>query len=231
MRTLLCAAAVAALLSSQAMAAFDLQITEMFGGIESPPSGDNVTDDWFEVTNFGTTAWTSADGDLYFDDDSADAGAADLMAGITSIAPGESVVFVDESPTVGGPNIALWLSIWSTPLTNDGVGIPQVGTYAGSGMSNDSPDGATLFLDTAFDGADPGDIIDAETYPNPMRPDRLGRTYDSFQGGFSSLQVTNAGPNADGFDLIGSPGYLTPEPSTFVLFGFGLAVAGLRRRK
>ena len=237
MRILLCAAALAALLSSQATAAFDLQITEMYGGTESLPSGDNVTDDWFEVTNFGTTAWTSADGTLYFDDDSADATAADPLVGITSIAPGESVIFVDEFDgdlALPNVNLLVWEGTWATPLANDGKALPQIGQYAGSGMSNDSSDGATLFIDTVG-SADPNDfaLLDAETYPDPdINPGRWGRTFDSDIGLFSfEPAATNAGPNADGFDLIGSPGYLVPEPTTLTLIGLGFVATCFRRRK
>jgi len=93
----LAACAVAAGMSSTAFGQFDLQITEMWPGNEP---GSNLTADWFELTNFGDTAWDAAvDGDLYFDDGSFDPSAADLMNGITSIAPGESVVFVDGGGT------------------------------------------------------------------------------------------------------------------------------------
>ena len=66
-------------------AQFDLQITEIFPGNEP---GTNLTSDWFEITNNGTTAWLSGiDPDLYYDDDSQDPTAADLINGIIIFSP------------------------------------------------------------------------------------------------------------------------------------------------
>ena len=59
MRVLLCAAALVACLSSQALALYDLQITEIWpGNFPNDSNGDNQTGDWFELTNLGDMAWT-----------------------------------------------------------------------------------------------------------------------------------------------------------------------------
>ena len=109
MRVLFCAAALAVMLCSQALAAFDLQITEIWPGNSV---GDNLSEDWFEVTNFGDTPWVEAnDGNLYFDDDSYDATTADLLFGVSSIAPGESVVFVDGNAASSGINTFQWTDL------------------------------------------------------------------------------------------------------------------------
>ncbi|MEM9528803.1 MAG: hypothetical protein AAGA31_19490 [Bacteroidota bacterium] len=72
-------------------AQFDLVITEIFPG----QSGTDLTADWFEITNQGTSAWVAGvDADLYYDDESADASTADLITGITDIGPGERVIVV-----------------------------------------------------------------------------------------------------------------------------------------
>ncbi len=56
-------AAVLGLLATPALAQFNLQITEMWPGNEP---GNNLTEDWFEIVNFGDAAWISGvDGDLY----------------------------------------------------------------------------------------------------------------------------------------------------------------------
>ena len=53
----------------------DLIITEIFSG----QAGTDLTADWFEIENVGTGAWVSGvDGDLYYDDESADPTTADI---------------------------------------------------------------------------------------------------------------------------------------------------------
>lgn len=225
MRKYLAAAFAACFMAQNAFATYDLQITEMWPGSEP---GENLTDDWFEVTNFGDMAWTSADGDLYYDDNSSDASVADLMAGVSSIAPGESVVFVDGSATTGGPNVALWTIVWGPDLAS----IPQVGTYEGSGLGGGG-DGATLFLDSANDGVDAGDQIDFEAYPeaDPFG----GQSWDVGQGAFSG-SIANAITTTEVNDVsqpaVGTPGFLgVPEPSTLALMAIGaFGLLGARRK-
>ncbi len=225
MRKYVVAALAAVLLAQNAMATYDLQITEMWPGNEP---GFNLTDDWFEVTNFGDMAWTSADGDLYFDDDSADATAADLISGVDSIAPGESVVFIDGSATTGGQNVAIWDSVWSPDLAVT----PQLGTYNGSGMSQGG-DGATLFVDADMNGVDAGDLVDAETYPDAELFG--GQSYDVGQAAFSGSlvnSITTTEMNDENQPAIGTPGFLgVPEPGTITLAAMGLiGLLGVRRK-
>ena len=227
MRSLLCVTALATCLSSQALAVIDLQITETWSGNEP---GENLTDDWFEVTNFGDMAWTPAAGDLYYDDDSQDPNAADLLAGIASIAPGESVIFVDGSATTGGLNVALWHGIWDDPITTATLSIPQVGTYEGSGMGQGG-DGATLFFDTGLDGPDVGDHVSFAGYPDANL--NGGQSYDAVEGAFTTAPFPGVVTenNDIGQPAIGTPGYVTPEPASLALFGLGASLACLVRRK
>lgn len=83
--------------------------------------------DWFEVSNISTnvvdiTGWK-------VDDSSASFGAALALNGITSIAPGESVIFLETAdlPTTK----AIFLSTWFG--TNPPPGL-QIGSYTGSGI-------------------------------------------------------------------------------------------------
>ncbi|MFN5848208.1 MAG: lamin tail domain-containing protein, partial [Chitinophagales bacterium] len=86
--------------------------------------------DWFEVTNNGTTALNISGWKV---DDSSNSFAASLaLTGITSIAPGESVIFLESSASNPAATVvANFKSLWF------GANPPaslQVGTYQGSGI-------------------------------------------------------------------------------------------------
>ncbi|TWT88521.1 hypothetical protein Mal64_20040 [Pseudobythopirellula maris] len=205
-------------LAAPARAAFDLQITEIWPGNEP---GSNLTDDWFEVTNYGDMAWVAAtDGDLYFDDESQDVGDASILAGVASIAPGESAVFVDTD------DLTEFYSVWSN------LQLWQVGTHGGKGLGQGG-DGVTLFLST---GVPTGieNIIDFEVYPDAEL--NGGQSYDVTLGAFSTVGNANgasmsAVANDEGQFAIASIGVPVPEPTAALLAALatcGLAVA--RRR-
>ncbi|WP_373519878.1 ExeM/NucH family extracellular endonuclease, partial [Pricia sp.] len=178
----------------------DLQITEIWPGNEN---GDNLTADWFEITNTGNIAWTPELGDLYFDDDSQDPTSASLISGITSIAPGESVIAIDAADADNF--IAVWGGVYE--LTS-----VQVGTYAGAGLSGGG-DGVTLFQGEPSAET----LIDFEEYPDvAVAP---GASYDVEKVGFSVvgeppfLPVATA-PNNEGESAVGSPGNRGPVITT-----------------
>ncbi|BFM38259.1 esterase-like activity of phytase family protein [Synechocystis sp. LKSZ1] len=115
---------------------FTLQLTDVNGGSGSliisevaPWSSGNspVGADWFEVTNIGNspvniTGWK-------MDDNSNSFNSAVLLNGVTTIAAGESVIFIESSdPTT---TITNFKSVWfgNTPPAN-----LQIGTYQGSGV-------------------------------------------------------------------------------------------------
>ncbi|MEM8945132.1 MAG: PEP-CTERM sorting domain-containing protein [Planctomycetota bacterium] len=223
MRKFLLAAAAALVLAQPAVADFDLQVTEIWPG--NNPGNDDVTDDWFELTNVGTMAWTSADGDLYFDDDSENPVVADLMSGITSIAPGESVIFVDEGP-VGA---AVWSGVWGAVVSP----LPQVGSYSGAGLSGGG-DAVSIFLDANFDGPDAGELIEVAGYPDADLSG--GQSYDVVLGAFSTVgdaagSVATIAVNDVQQPAIGSPGTSVPEPASAALFALGVICVMTHRRK
>ena len=120
-------ALLSALLAPAAFPAINLQITEVWPG---QLASGKVTEDWFEITNFGSTAWTPADGDLYYDDGSANASQAELIQGISSIAAGQSVVVV-----VGRSNDAAEFNpAWGLALSPVGY----TGPAAALGFSGDA---------------------------------------------------------------------------------------------
>lgn len=91
-------------------------------------SGDSpVAADWFELTNgsarvIDLTGWT-------MDDSSGSPAAAVPMSGVASIAPGESVIFLESSdlPTVAAAFRENWFGAHSPSR-------PQIGSYSGSGV-------------------------------------------------------------------------------------------------
>ncbi len=96
----------------------------------APWSSSNslVGADWFEVTNNGNTALDITGWKI--DDSSKSFASALALNGITSIAPGESVIFLETGASNSATVIANFKSAWF------GTNIPanlQVGSYTGSG--------------------------------------------------------------------------------------------------
>lgn len=226
-KTLRCALVMTAIVGwmpPAAFAAFDLQITEIWMGNSENP---DLTEDWFEVTNFGDMAWNIADGTLYFDDSDPSVSNADPISGIDSIAPGETVVFVD-GETDFGLNIVQWHEVWDTPLTNAARSIPQVGSYEGSGLSAGG-DEVNLYFDAGDDGLAESEIIATADYGDTSG--FPGQSWDSYQGVFSSTSFgVETAPNSANETAVGTPGFLVPEPSTAALLLLASA-AFVRRRQ
>lgn len=83
--------------------------------------------DWFEVTNPGTNAVDITGWKV--DDSSASFGSALALNGITSIAPGESVIFIETSDLTAAA--AAFKTLWFG--ANPPAGL-QIGSYSGSGI-------------------------------------------------------------------------------------------------
>ena len=107
-------------------------------------STTNVGADWFEVTNNGNapldiTGWKV--------DDSSNSFTASLpLTGITSIAPGESVIFLETSATNAATIIANFKSAWF------GTNVPanlQVGSYTGGGIGLSTGGDAVNLFDSS----------------------------------------------------------------------------------
>jgi hypothetical protein len=94
--------------------------------------------DWFEVTNTSTspvdiTGWTMDDNSNVF-------GSSVALNGVASIAPGESVVFIDGTTPV---NINAFITAWFGSNAPSGL---IIGTYGGSGVGlSTSGDAVNLF--------------------------------------------------------------------------------------
>ena len=107
-----------------------LRITEVMSS-----SGTGGTPDWFELSNVGDAAVDITGWKM--DDNSFSSNLAVSLNGVTNIASGESVVFIEDATT---NNVAAFKSFWGG-MTNK-----QVGTYTGSGVGlSSSGDGVVVF--------------------------------------------------------------------------------------
>jgi hypothetical protein len=184
--------------------------------------------DWFELTNFGNAPVLL---DNWRIDDNSNAFASAVpMLGIASIAPGESVIFLECA--AGCAAIAGFRSFWGGPAAT-----VQIGTYNGAGVG----------LGTGGDAVNVFDSAGAVLARVDVGASTAGRTFDNaaglnnvllstlstvgVNGAFTSTGTLTGG--ASGFD-IGSPGLVAaiPEPASVALLLGGLAaLAAVARRR
>jgi hypothetical protein len=214
---------VTAALGATALPAFaqTVRITEVapWGSGNSPYAVD-----WFELTNTGSasvniTGWKM--------DDNSNAFASSVaLNGITSIAGGESVIFLETaSPTTVG---ASFLSTWF----GTSIG-PRIGSYTGSGVGLSSTGDAVNIFDGsgtlqakvvfgASDAISPFQSFDNAAGLNNATISLLSEV--GTNGAFVALNDTAE---------IGSPGLIAavPEPESYAFMLAGLALAGAIARK
>jgi uncharacterized protein YjiK len=194
-------------LNPDAFTNFTLSITPSSGGTPSiiisevaPWSSGNskLGSDWFELTNVGTatqniTGWK-------MDDDSNSFVSSVALNGITSIAPGESVIFVENATSKKSDFLALWFGANPPPNL-------QVGFYEGSGVGlGTGGDAVNIFDNTGAKRA--GVTFGVSTTTSPLK------TFDNAAGlnnaAISTLSATGVNGAFSIVDnastAIGSPG-------------------------
>ena len=181
-----------------------LRITEV-----APWSGSNspVAADWFEVTNFGTTAVDITGWKM--DDSSNSFGSAVNLSGITSIAPGESVIFIEtDNPAAVA---ATFRSNWFG--ANPPIGL-QIGSYTGVGVNLDTGaggDAVNLFDSDGVNqaavsfGASPGGPF--PTFDNAAGLDHVTISTLSVAGTNGAFVAVNSSVET------GSPGAIALDPA------------------
>lgn len=206
-------------------ASASLKITEIYMGNSG---SNNATNDWFEVTNFGDSAWDLITNPLFYDDEPDKGDKADLLEGLDSIAAGESVIFLIATGGNADPEKEDFYAIWGGNVRigyipdGDGLGKGGEGVYLYD--NNESS-----LLSAAYPAM-------PEIYLNTMVSNAMG-DWDNDNIIFAQAGVLGAYQSAE-FEindgematLIGSPGVVVPEPATLSLFGLA-GLAAIRRRK
>lgn len=184
-----------------------LRITEVMS------NGD--TADWFELTNYGDTAATITG---YQMDDSSFANVTTSVAlqGVTTIAPGESVVFIESA---AGAGVAAFKTNWSLGSS------VQVGYYSGSGVGLASGgDGVTVFTNTSANGGTeltgPFSGLIRVSFGAATTGTSFRWTYDNTGASTSPApgQLTTSGTTwVNGTtNMLATPGAAIPPPVTLV---------------
>ena len=210
-----------------------LRITEAMSS-----SGVGGTADWWEVTNYGSSAVDITGWKV--DDSSFTSGSSVALNGITSISAGESVAFL-ETTTLDSGTVATLISSFRT-FWGGSAASAQIGYYAGSGIGlSSNGDGLVMFSGTTettprvtFGAATTGASFyygydaagDPTTSPNT---NAIVSTVGTLGG-----QITFASATISPAQNIGSPGtaVAVPEPSSVALLaiGAGTGVALVLRR-
>ncbi len=220
-------AGIVALAALTASASADIRITEIWaGGLD----GSEMMADWFEVTNEGAAAFDMTG--VFFDDSSNDPTENSAVAGIASIAPGESAIVLvswEGDWATSGDAINAFTSVWGAGNIA-GVQIGYVDDGAGLGGGGDAVylyDGNTGGATTLASAEYTTDTQLESFIYNPVSGAFGEYAQVGVFGAFESDLPATDEPGIG--SAIGSPG-LVPTPGSAMLLGLGgLAVARRRR--
>ena len=164
--------------------------------------------DWFEVTNIGTATANIAGWKV--DDDSRSFNNALDLTGITSIAPGESVIFMETADIAG--KSAAFKTLWfgANPPAN-----LKIGSYSGGGVGL-STGGDEVDLFNTAGAIQAGVVFGASpTGPFPTFDNSAGLNNATISL-LSAAGIRGAFVAANDTDEIGSPGTIGAAPSPIV---------------
>ncbi len=183
--------------------------------------------DWFELTNTGTSAISLAGWKI--DDNSNSSGAAVSLRGVSSIAAGQSVVFIEGGSTSTNDATidAAFLSAWFGGTAPQGF---VIGNYGGSGVG----------LSTSGDAVNIFDAANVLVTRIDFGASTVGRSFDNAAGlnnavvsQLSAVGVNGAFTSFNGAE-VGSPGLISAVPETdsvaLMLAGLGTLLIVRRRR-
>jgi hypothetical protein len=219
------AAAALALTLLAGAAHADIRITEVapWGSGQSA----SYAADWFELTNTGSSAVDISGWKM--DDNSNAAATAVALRGVTSIAAGQSVIFLEGSAsgTTDATINANFIAAWFGSSAPAGF---AVGNYGGSGVGLSGTADAV----NVFDGT--GTLVTRVDFGAST----TGRSFDNSAGlnnvlltALSSAGVNGAFTSFNAAE-VGSPGVAAavPEPAAWALMLVGVAgLVALRRRE
>lgn len=180
--------------------------------------------DWFELTNSSTTAIDISGWKV--DDDSKSFAKAVALNGISSIAAGQSVIFIESSSSA---KASAFIANWFGGKAPSGL---LIGFYSGSGVGL-SADGDALNIYNA------GGALQANVSFGASDSSAPFRTFDNAAGvnGTKISTLSRAGVNG-AFTLasgkeIGSPGSIAavPEPESYAMLFAGLGLIGAIARR
>lgn len=181
--------------------------------------------DWFELTNEGSISVSLAGWKM---DDSSNAFATAVpMSGVSSLAPGQSAVFLETS---SASTLTSFSTAWfgANPPAN-----LLLGMYSGSGVGlSNNGDGVSVFNSSGVlqAGVSFGSASSTKTFDNSVAQITNSGTN---QGAISTLSAigTNGAFTSNTGSEIGSPGTVgavaVPEPSSYALSALVAMVFGL----
>lgn len=178
--------------------------------------------DWFELTNTGASAVNITGWKM--DDSSASFASSVALTGVSSIAAGQSVIFIEGTGSANATFISTWF----------GASAPAgfvIGNYSGSGIGlGTSGDGVNIFNAAGVSQASVSFGASDSISPYQTFDNAAGATGTISQ--LSAVGINGAFLSASSNE-IGSPGAIAavPEASTYGMMLAGLGLVGFMARR